>query len=81
VFYTTTEQKQVREKVISPYKMSVCDVPPNQKFKLVLKKKINPNLFHGCFWRSQHLFTWKMPTLPQVQKCSFSVQQFFGAAF
>lgn len=80
VFYTTTEQKWVREKVISPLKMSVC-VPPNQKFKLVLKNKIILNLFYGCVWRSWHLFCWKVPALPRVQNCSFSVQQFFRAAF
>lgn len=31
----------MRGEVISPLKMSVCDVPPNQKFKLVLKKENN----------------------------------------
>lgn len=40
VFYTTSKQKQIREKVISLSKMSVRDVPPNQNFKLVLRKKI-----------------------------------------
>lgn len=45
------------------------------------RKYSSNNLFYGCFWRSQHLFCWKMPTLPWVQHCSFSVQQLFRAAF
>lgn len=45
------------------------------------KNNIFLNLFYGCVWRSWHLFCWKVPALPQVQNCSFSVQQFFRVAF
>lgn len=76
VFYTTTEQKWVREKVISPLKMSVCDVPPNQKFKLVSKKKIILNLFYGCVWRSWHLFCCPKCRTAHSQYSSSSGQHF-----
>lgn len=39
-FIQQAKQKQIGEKVISLSKMSVRDVPPNQNFKLVLRKKI-----------------------------------------
>jgi len=38
-FNTTTKQKQVQGKVISPLKMSGCDVPPNHKIQTAFEKE------------------------------------------
>lgn len=80
VFYITTEQKWLQGQSNFPFKNVSVWCFTKSKMQAGSKKENNPQSLLWLCLEELTFILLKVPALPQVQSCSFSVQQFFRAA-